>query len=113
MNKKIKIVSIILAILFIIFCVFQSVYAYEIPTGKPVNNSDAEDFGGKIITVASVIGSFLSIIVLIVIGIKYMIGGTEEKASYKKSLLPYVIGCIIVFAASTLAGVIYNFAINF
>jgi len=39
-----------------------------------------------------------------------MMGSTEEKAEYKKSLLPYVIGAGLVFAASTIAQIVYNVA---
>ena len=41
-----------------------------------------------------------------------MMGSAEEKAEYKKTLVPYVIGAGLVFAASTIAGVIYTFSQN-
>ena len=41
-----------------------------------------------------------------------MMGSVEEKAEYKKTLLPYVIGASMVFAASSLVSIIYNIAIN-
>ena len=66
--------------------------------------------GNQAITIMSVVGSVVAVIVLIVLGLKYMMGSTEEKAEYKKTLMPYVIGAIFVFAASTIAGVIYNIA---
>ena len=46
---------------------------------------------------------------LVVIGIKYMMGSAEEKAEYKKTLMPYIIGAALVFAASAIAGIIYGF----
>lgn len=39
-----------------------------------------------------------------------MMGSAEEKAEYKKTLMPYVIGAALVFAASAIATVVYNFA---
>ena len=54
----------------------------------------------------------MSVIVLIILGLKYMMGSVEEKAAYKKTLLPYVIGAALVFAASAIAGIIYSFSIN-
>ena len=39
-----------------------------------------------------------------------MMGSAEEKAEYKKSMLPYLIGALILFAASTIANVVYQFA---
>ena len=79
-------------------------------SGTAVTNSDALEFGGKIITIITTLGSVLSVIVLIVIGIKYMVGGIEQKAEYKRTLMPYVIGCILLFAASSIAGAVYQIA---
>ena len=39
-----------------------------------------------------------------------MTGSVEERAQYKSSMMPYFIGAILVFAASTIAGVVYNMA---
>jgi len=113
--KKIKIITIISVILMIIFCFFCTTYAMNFSElgGTPVNDGEAEDLGNKIITTVSVIGSITSVIVLVIIGIKYMLGSTEDKAQYKQTLLPYLIGCIIVFGASSLAGIIYSISTNF
>lgn len=61
-----------------------------------------------IIQILTYVGSGLSVIVLVALGIKYMLGSVEEKAEYKKTMLPYVIGAVIVFAASSITGVVYT-----
>lgn len=84
-------------------------------TGTTEGRTDIQDveiIGNKIITIVSTIGSILSVIVIIVLGIKYMVGSVEERSEYKKSLMPYFIGAMIIFAASTLAGIIYELAIK-
>lgn len=63
-----------------------------------------------ILGVINVIGVVASIIALLVIGIKYMSGSVEEKAEYKQALGPYILGAIFLFASTTIANVIYNFA---
>ena len=68
------------------------------------------DTGNKIIGVIQVIGILASVGILMVLGIKYMMGSAEEKAEYKKTFIPYVIGAVLVFAASALANIIYNAA---
>ena len=45
-----------------------------------------------------------------VLGIKYMMGSAEEKAEYKKTMIPYVVGAILIFAATTIANAVFNFA---
>ena len=49
------------------------------------------------------IGTFIAVGALMLIGIKYVMGSLEEKANYKKSMMPYIIGCFILFGASNLA----------
>jgi len=78
-------------------------------TGNKIKTSDIEQFSASIINVISIVGSAAAIITLIVLGIKYMMGSAEEKAEYKKTLLPYIIGAAMVFGASVLTGVIYSF----
>ena len=64
--------------------------------------------GGGVLHILAIVGSGLSIIFLICLGIKYMLGSIEEKAEYKKTMLPYLVGAIFVFGASSIAGVVYN-----
>lgn len=114
MNKYLKIIFVVI-LLFMLFMNFYKVKAFGFNDlgGTAVTNNDAKEIGNKLITVVSTIGSIASVIALVVIGIKYMTGSVEEKAEYKSSLLPYFIGSIIVFAASTLAGYLYNMVIDF
>ena len=77
------------------------------------NTTTMQNIGNQIITVVSVAGSIVSVVVLIVLGIKYMMGSAEEKAEYKKTLMPYIIGAALVFAASAIAGIVFNFANSF
>lgn len=59
------------------------------------------------------IGIVLSVVILIIIGIKYMLGSTEEKAKYKETLLPYIIGAFLLFTGSLIPQLIYDFMQNF
>ena len=53
-------------------------------------------------------GVAVSVIVLAVLGIKYMLGSASEKAEYKKRMMPYLIGAICLFSASSIANIIYE-----
>ncbi len=72
-------------------------------TLKPIQ--DTMNIALKIV---SIIGSGISIIALMLLGIKYMMGSVEEKAEYKKTLFPYAIGALFVFGSSIIPGIIYN-----
>ena len=43
-----------------------------------------------------------------ILGIKYMLGSVEEKASYKKSMMPYLIGSVLIFGAVNVTATIYS-----
>ena len=109
----------IVGIMIIIFIIFINVVSYgfsvENMTGKDLpgdTQTKIDIFGQGIIKVITTVGSLCSVVVLIMLGIKYMMGSVEEKAEYKKTLLPYVIGASMVFAASSLVSIIYNIAIS-
>ena len=50
----------------------------------------------------------VSVITLMIIGLKYIIGSAEEKANYKETMIPYIIGCILAVSGTTLVSFIYN-----
>lgn len=63
---------------------------------------------GVIISVIRVIGIVISVATLSVIGIKFMLGSVEEKAQYKQTLLPWMIGAIMIFAITTIPSLIFQ-----
>lgn len=65
-----------------------------------------ENVAGIIATV----GTVVSVAALVIIGIRYMLASVEERAEYKRILIPYVIGAIMVFAMTTIPSIIYNIA---
>jgi len=65
--------------------------------------------GKSLVGILQTVGIVLSVIVILVIGIKYMMGSAEEKAEYKKTMIPYIVGAALIFAASVFANVIYQF----
>jgi len=76
--------------------------------GNPTLPTEAKEKAGNLLGVLQVIGSLLSIMILIILGIRYMTGSAIEKAEYKKNMVPYVIGAIIVFTGTILPKVIFD-----
>ncbi len=66
------------------------------------------DMGNKIIGAIQLIGSIVSVLTLVVLGIKYMAGSVEERAEYKKTMMPYIIGAVMVFAITNLLKILEN-----
>ena len=117
-TRTAKILVIIATILLVISMGLSVVQAADLKpsdikgnTSTEVSNS-VKGIGGQVLGVLQVAGVVISVIILVVIGIKYMMGSAEEKAEYKKTMMPYIIGAIIIFAAPTIANVVYNFGIS-
>lgn len=121
MKKMSKTILVIILISLTVISIGTSVFAAGVSggtdpgslKGKAVEGTTKiTSLGNQLITIISTVGSVAAVIVLIVLGLKYMMGSAEEKAEYKKTLLPYVIGALMVFAASTIAGILYGFLTN-
>jgi type IV secretory pathway VirB2 component (pilin) len=110
-KKVTKIVSAMLIVVMLV-CVTSTVFAAMDPgsisgtTGSGATK--AKTIGQKILGIVQVVGSIVAVIALAVLGIKYMMGSAEEKAEYKKTLIPYFIGALLVFGA----GAIGKFVVN-
>ena len=52
------------------------------------------------------VGTGVSVIAVLWLGIKYMLSSIEDKAEIKKKAVPFVIGCVLIFGTSNLLGVI-------
>lgn len=59
------------------------------------------------------IASAASVIYAGVLGTKFMIGSLEEKTQVKEALIPFVIGCIVVFGAFAIWRIIVTLGNNF
>ena len=123
MKKLTKVLSVIMISIMVITCITTTFAATsmdpadwedskKVGKGDAIDTGSIKNFSASLINVVSTVGSAAAIITLIILGIKYMMGSAEEKAEYKKTLLPYIIGAAMVFGASLLTGVIYSFMNN-
>ena len=53
-------------------------------------------------------GVIVAVVIILIIGIKYMVGSAEEKAEYKKTMIPYIVGAVLIFAGATIVNAVYN-----
>ena len=64
--------------------------------------------GNNILGWINLFATIISVIVIGIIGIKYMVGSIEERAEYKKNMKPYIIGCVLIFGITTFLDIIVN-----
>lgn len=114
-TKKIsKIVSVLMIVAMLAMAstvVFaQSTDPRTITPLQGTGTGSVKSLGQQILGIVQLVGSIAAVVVLVVLGIKYMMGSAEEKAEYKKTMIPYIIGAVLIFAASNVAGMIYDWA---
>lgn len=129
MTKKVmKIVALLLAVVFVV-SLTGSVFATSGSTLKNSTSSNVNQFdevtfndGGagssvqkiiaSIINMVQIIGIGVAIIMLVVLAIKYISAAPGDKADIKKHAVVYVVGAIVLFAASGILQIIKSFAGN-
>lgn len=114
MKKIVEIFSIVL-ILITVLCTVTTTFVYAqpaIPTANEYEPQEEEvptkftNMIGIIATIIQAIGIVLSVIVIVMLGIKYMTGSVAERADYKKAMLPFLVGAVLIAATGTIAKII-------
>lgn len=66
---------------------------------KIFSTDELHDLSSTIYNILLVIGIVIAVLLGAVLGIKFIMEGAEGKAEVQKALVPYVIGCIVIFGA--------------
>ena len=116
-TKTMKILTTVFTVLIMVVMLGNVVFATEAPTPGTVKDKIAYNdtdqitaLGGRVMGIIQTVGVVVAVIILMVLGIKYMMGSAEEKAEYKKTMMPYIIGAVLIFGATSIATMIFNFA---
>ena len=100
-----KIASVLLTIA-ILITIGTSVFAANIPTIGGATNATLQSITKNVLGYVQFFGYALAVGMLLYIGIKYMMASANEKADLKKGSINYVIGAIIVAAATTIVSML-------
>lgn len=106
-----KVVSILIILLVVSMCFTTSYASFPSDIATIIdamdgssNIADVATAGSNVMnTINNVIGLLqiagtgISLIVIMIMGIKYMLASPSEKAETKKMIMPVIIGCILVF----------------
>lgn len=114
MSKKIvKIISLI--------CIILSVISICISSSAVISDTDLKEFkgttGGKgsgavkkilstVLDIVRLVGASVAVVMLMTIAAKYMVASSGDRADIKKYAINYVIGAVILFAASSILTII-------
>lgn len=77
-------------------------------TGNNIQPSKEKDLQATIYNILFTVGIIVAVIGTSILGIQFITSAPEGRAEVKQRMIPFVIGCIIVFAGFT----IWKFAVN-
>ena len=80
----------------------------EILSGDAKTVVIGDTVAGNILGAMQWVGYAIAVGMLIYIGIKYVMSAADERANLKGALVKYVIGAILIVAAVTVVGWIWN-----
>ena len=118
MKIRIKSIFAVLALIMLLFSVFNVSYASDDITSIINDMKDADQNAGVgkdnklvkgvnvIYTIIRVAGTGIALLMVIFLGIKYMMTSVEEKAEIKKQAVPIVVGSALIFATSNILTIV-------
>lgn len=120
MRKKICVLLLILMILSAVICA-NYCFADDVlgklggmsAVSTPDKSSNTEGIPkaiNQIIGLLQLAGSGIALIVITILGIKYILASPSEKADVKKSIMPIAFGCVLLFGGVNLAAIIADFS---
>ena len=108
MKRTIKLLTVLLIAVMVI-SMFSTVFASGVTPNEisasyeNVDSTNMKKLAGSILGWIRNIAAILSVVLIAILGVKFMLGSTEERAEYKKSFMPLIIGLFVVLAATTIA----------
>lgn len=118
MNKISKILSILLVAIVLISVSQSCVFAAGATTGSTivggvspdtnVDISGLQSMAGKVLGLIQGATAVLAVVLIAVFGFKFVLGSAQEKADYQKSFIPLIVGVVVVFAAVSIAKLIFS-----
>ena len=112
MSKIISAVLIITTILSAFSIVFASGPAIPSGTAPTSGTDDVTTITNWVIYIIQIIAFAAAVIMLIFVGIKFLTASPEGKAEVKKTAVIYIVGAVLLFAATGILQIVKNLADN-
>ena len=123
MKKTMKVIAILLVAVVVVMALSNTAFAKieldfnsatsAISSGKGDTTNASASIGNMasaIINIVQIVGMAVAVVMLIVLAIKYISAAPSDKAEIKKHAVVYVVGAIVLFAATGILEIIKNFA---
>ena len=112
-TKTLKIVTTILMAIFVLCTVSQVAFASDIidgitPNKDSVDAGPLQEMASNVLGLIQIASAVAAVILIAVFGFKFIMGSANEKADYQKSFIPLIVGVVVVFAASSIANLLFS-----
>lgn len=78
-----------------------------------IDKGSLQNASSSIYNILLICGMIVAVLIGAILGIKFMIGSVEEKAEIKAALVPFIIGCVVVFGAFGIWKIVVTIGNNF
>lgn len=122
MRKTIKIMLLIISFIFLFFIITPNhTYAdIDVNSFNPwdtqpegIDGTTVKERTNKILGPLSTLGIIVSVIALMITGLKLIVGSATQKADYKKTLVPIIFGISIIAFLISLLGIFNSLGQSF
>lgn len=107
-NKLIRILIIIFSILLLANVSLASQLPQATPPDQKISDT-ISNTTNAILSTVQLVGTVVAVIMIMVIAIKYFSAAPGEKAELKKKLVVYIVGAVILFAATGIIQIVKVF----
>lgn len=122
MNKGVKIISTLLIAVMLVITMSQVALANDTndtyanlisgidsnATGVSNEIDGVANIAANVVKLIRNVAAIAAVVIISILGIKYMMGSTEERADYKKSFIPLIVGIVVVVAAASIASLLFS-----
>lgn len=115
-TKTLKIITTILMVIFTVCTISQVVLATdptEVAAGIQANTDNVDASGlqkiaNNILGLIQIASAVAAVVLVAVFGFKFIMGSASEKVDYQKSFIPLIVGVAVVFAATSIARLLFS-----
>jgi len=116
MKKSLKLLAVMLMAIVVVCTSTPMVFAAsglvdDIKGNISTNSTGASDLtqmAGKVIGLIQMASAVAAVVLIAVFGFKFILGSANEKADYQKSFIPLIVGVVVVFAATSIAKLLFG-----
>ena len=115
MNKTVKVIFTLLVAVMVVATFSQTCLAasdaienFDTNQWQSTDISGVQSIAQKVLTAIRNIAIIVAVIMISILGIQYMVGSAEQKASYKKAFIPLIVGAILVVSAAQIAKMLFS-----